>query len=57
MAENNIIWEEVPQYIQKAHIDTFLKIVDDALCYGYTFRISNGKIEYTDQFVNNLFTI
>lgn len=54
---NNIIWEEVPESILNKSITDFLKIVDDAQCFGFSFRIVDGKIQFTDDFVNNLFTI
>ena len=54
---NDINWEEVPESILNASITDFIKIVDDAQCYGFSFRIADGKIQFTDDFVNNLFTI
>ena len=57
-AQNNvIIWEEVPESILKMSIIDFLKMVDDAQCFGFSFRVADGKIQFTDDFVNNLFTI
>lgn len=54
---NDIIWEEVPESLLNSSITDFLKIVDDAQCFGFSFRIADGKIQFTDDFVNNLFTI
>lgn len=54
---NEIIWEEVPESLLNTSIIDFLKMVDDAQCFGFSFRIADGKIQFTDDFVNNLFTI
>lgn len=54
---NDINWEEVPESILNLSIIDFLKMVDDGQCFGFSFRIADGKIQFTDDFVNNLFTI
>lgn len=40
-------WEEVSAELTRS-IDEFMKLIDDALCHGFEFKVDNGKFYFRE---------
>lgn len=41
------MWTESP-ILNNTDVELALEIIDDALCYGFEFKVENGKIFYKE---------
>lgn len=46
-------WRSTEIFNKRVSLDKALKIIDDALCYGFEFKVENGQI-WCREIMNNL---